>query len=435
MRIAWIGAISLALAAAATTARADCAQPGCDKGDLNGDCLIDLSDLSGFLGAFGAAAPDPGYVAEADFDDSGVVELGDLAGFLAVFGADCGPFVDPNEPNFATGTLTAYRPQFGAGYAPFLRTAVPENVEESATRGPGIRINTPADADPSGEDDLIEVTFSVTPPGAPLRLARGSGVLSVWTTRTKTPGTALTFVDDEAALPGGTTLWVEWTGLQHGEETLALVKPSGESLDTLRFHTFRAIIAALGGEDQPPTTPAIANQGTFVVAEALYARGYDVIQFDEDFVSPSGAGPVYDAIVDAIQHRLVDDVAIYGYSHGAGSTYDLAERLDVNRAGIGVFEIRYTSYVDAVENDSDVDLSQELRRPLSVFYHLNHYQHGTLFEDFLLDGGPVPNSNPPPTGLDVETTPWGANSTHFTVDDYVQVRSAIENDLVSVMAP
>lgn len=145
---------------------ADCAQPGCDKGDLNGDCLIDLSDLSGFLGAFGAAAPDPGYVAEADFDDSGVVELGDLAGFLAVFGADCGPIVDPNEPNFATGTLTAYRPQFGTGYAPFLRTAVPENVEESATRGPGIRINTPADADPSGEDDLIEVTFSVTPPGA-----------------------------------------------------------------------------------------------------------------------------------------------------------------------------------------------------------------------------------------------------------------------------
>ena len=30
-----------------------------------------------------------------------------------------------------------------------------------------------------------------------------------------------------------------------------------------------------------------------------------------------------------------------------------------------------------------------------------------------LDGGPVPDSNPPPTGLDVETTPWGAGATHF----------------------
>ncbi|MCA9243009.1 MAG: hypothetical protein KDA32_03570 [Phycisphaerales bacterium] len=428
----------MALIAAAPVgglALADCAQTGCEKGDLNGDCLIDLSDLAGFLGAFGATTGDAAYLADADFDDSGAIELSDLAGALAVFGRDCGPFIDPNEPNDATGTLTAYRPQFGTGYAPYLRTAVADGDEEDAERGPGIRINNPGDADPAGEDDLIEVTVSVSPPGAPLRLRRSANSLSVWTTRGKTPGTQVAFMSDEAALPGQTTLWVEWSAAAHGQATLSLGKPSGETLDSLRFHTFRSIVTALGGEDQVPTTPAVANSGTYVVAEALYQRGFDVLQFDEDNVSPNGSGAVYDAIVDAIQHRQVSEVAIYGYSHGGGSTYDLAERLDVNRAGIGMFEIRFTSYADSVENDSDIDVQQELRRPLSVLYHLNHYQHGTLLEDFFLDGGPVPNSNPPPTGLDVETTPWGANSTHFTVDDYVQVRSAIELDLGGVMAP
>ena len=44
-------------------------------------------------------------------------------------------------------------------------------------------------------------------------------------------------------------------------------------------------------------------------------------------------------------------------------------------------------------------------------------------------GGPVPNSNPPPTGLNVETTPWGADATHYNVDDFQQVLDAIKNSL------
>ena len=45
-------------------------------------------------------------------------------------------------------------------------------------------------------------------------------------------------------------------------------------------------------------------------------------------------------------------------------------------------------------NNSDFDTGQELRRPPSTAYHLNHYQHGQLFPDLFLDGGPVPDSCP-----------------------------------------
>jgi hypothetical protein len=62
---------------------------------------------------------------------------------------------------------------------------------------------------------------------------------------------------------------------------------------------------------------------------------------------------------------------------------------------------------------------------------LNQFQVGALLVDFGLDGGPVAGSSPPPTGLNVETTPWGANATHFVIDDFVQVHTAIRTGLTA----
>ncbi|MCA9256848.1 MAG: hypothetical protein KDA33_14465, partial [Phycisphaerales bacterium] len=231
------------------------------------------------------------------------------------------------------------------------------------------------------------------------------------------------------------TIYVEWDSAAHGVADLELETVGGVTLDAITFHTFRAIVMALGGEGQETSVPIDANNGTFVVGFALYAQGYDAFLYDEDNVTADGSGSVFDEVVDAISHRGVDRVAIFGYSHGGGSTYDLADRLDAQRAGIGNFEIEFTSYVDAVGNNSDIDTAQETRRPPSTGLHANHYQHGTLFEDFFLDGGPVTNSIPAPTGLDVETTAWGAGCTHFEIDDFVQVRSFIESNLVGAMAP
>jgi hypothetical protein len=171
--------------------------------------------------------------------------------------------------------------------------------------------------------------------------------------------------------------------------------------------------------------PVDGNHGTFQVAIALYGMGYDVHMYDEDNVTNAGNGAVFNEISTAANHRSVTQVAIFGYSHGGGSTFSLATR--VNGAGLGV-TMPFTSYCDAVENDSDADINQETRFPPGSAWHLNQFQNGT-FGNFGLDGGPVAGSNPAPTGLDVETTAWGAAATHFVVDDYAQVRNLIQTSL------
>jgi len=336
-----------------------------------------------------------------------------------------------------TGSLTAYRPMNRGAYFPFTRTPVADGDEESATLGPGIRINGNGDTDPAGEDDLIEVVVRATPANTGFVLRRSSPDLAVWTSPAATPGTELAFSGDTSAvLPFGAgatqlSLGVEWAGTGHGTAGLELLSVgSSATADRLVFHTFQSITLALGGEDQVPMEPVDPNHGTFVVAIALYELGYDVQMFDEDNVGPDGLGSVYDEIVTAVRDRGVDEVAIYGYSHGGGSTYDLSERLDIDRAGIGTFNIAFTSYVDGVGNNSDTDTSMELRFPPTSAFHANHYQVGTLTGDFFIDGGPVPGSNPPPSGLNVETTAWGAGATHFLVDDYVEVRDYIEQNFL-----
>lgn len=434
----WLAPIVI-WAAAWTPTAADICPFTC--GDFNGDGVVDWIDFGDFSDCMGLSPGSSQECACSDMDGDGTIDMHDFAVFSVLFGE----FSDETPPNCtgvfgATADMTAFRPQFGAGYAPFLRTAVSEADEESATFGPGIRLNAPGDTDPQGEDDLIEVQLDVDPPGALLALRRSDAVLKVWTTRDKQPGTEIVFIGDKSdALPLGPAqnqliLWVEWASASHGVAELH-VEPLAASApkDTLVLHSFQTIVAALGGEDQVPVDPPGSNLGTFVVARALYRQGYDVHMYDEDDVGANGSGVVFDEIANAIQNCGVTTVGIFGYSHGGGSTYDLSDLLDISRPALGVFEIQFTSYVDSVSNNSDIDIGQELRRPPSSAYHLNHYQHGSFFEDLGLDGGPVTDSNPPPTGLDVETTPWGATSTHFEVDDFVEVRDLLETSLESTI--
>lgn len=437
----------------------------CNACDANCDSLHDLADVAPFVAIMIDGAPGCSPCA-GDLDASNSVDGGDVqlfvdcllappvsTGACCLGAGDCivtaemdcagvwlGAESECSAAACAFGQLTAFRPQHGTGYFPFTRTEVSEADEESAATGPGIRVNHPGDTDPAGEDDLIELRINTTQVGIPLAIRRTHPALRLWSTRTKLAGSEVSFVNDRtsdlALNAGSATLWVEWAAAAHGESDL-LLEPSAASftLDAVRFHSFRSIVTALGGEGQVPSIPVDANNGTFVVAIALYQRGFDVHQFDEDNVSADGSGAVYNEIVTAIRDRLVGEVSIFGYSHGGGSTHDLSERLDNDRAGIGAFEIAATSYVDAVENDSDIDMQQELRRPPSTGYHANHFQIGDLFEDLLLDGGPVSNSEPPPTGLNVETTPWGAGSTHFQVDDFLNVRNFIESNIATRVTP
>jgi len=346
--------------------------------------------------------------------------------------------------------LTAFRPQQGAGsYAPFAKTAVPEAVETDPRQGPGIRLNGDDDnanglgdrfdAAVAGENDLIEVTLRGLGPG--YYLERTSDNLRVWTSASKGTSSELVFSNNRtatlafaSAAASEQTVWVEWVGLGHGEAGLSL-KPAFTSRwtlpqDSVLFHTFQSVVVALGGEDQVPSDPLDASHGMFQIATQLYGEGYDVHMHDEEDVDAAGAGVVYDEVVNAVQNRGVTQVAIFGYSHGGGSTFHLADRLSANRSAIGSFTIPYTAYVDGVADDYELQMSAETRRPPLSLWHDNFFQRGS-FSDLWLDGGPILGNPGADYEVDVESTVWGAGATHFTVDDLPEVKTAIHDHLLA----
>ncbi|RLE24264.1 MAG: hypothetical protein DRJ50_04910 [Actinobacteria bacterium] len=341
--------------------------------------------------------------------------------------------------------LTAYRPQSEFYGLPIQRYAVPEGDE--LTPGAGVRVNgddddlngvaDAVDTSVPGENDLIEVTLvaspEVPPAGIEYRLERSNGNILAWSASTKETelfgamdSVPLTF--DSSPL----TIWIEMP--QAGEADLELLawsttEQAAVASDTVHFFPYTSVIIALGGESQVPDDPPLEpnNHGTFQIALELYRQGYDVHMYDEDVVSASGAGTAYNEVVSAVDERGVLGVAIYGYSHGGGSTNALARRLDDNRGSIGLFIIEFTGYMDGIDNDSDFDIGTETALPPSTQYHANYYENPGCGL-FALCGGPIGGAD---FDLNVTSTAWGASLTHFTVDDAPEVTSGIRDQLTA----
>jgi hypothetical protein len=396
--------------------------------------LVVGDDGAGIEGSYGTSFMD-GLHAERSDDTSDPVCV-----FVQDLTARC---------DIPTVEMTAYRPQSESYGGPFQRLAIPDDEELSP--GVGIRVNGDdddangtSDADDSNvatENDLIEVTLSasipIAPAGLEYALVRSAGDVRAWTASSK--GTDLLGLSDTAVVSfegGPLTIWLEKPTAGTSDLSLVARRTSDVTViasDSLALFSFTSIVIALGGEDQVPADPPSEpnNHGTFQVAIELYKRGYDVHMFDEDVVSSSGAGTAYDETVSAIRDRGVGHVAIYGYSHGGGSTNDLARRLDDNRGTIGTFSIDFTGYVDGIDNDSDIDIGTETALPPSTGYHANYYENpGCGF--FALCGGPISGAD---FDLDVNTTVWGASLDHFTVDDASEVTTGLIDQLMLQVSP
>ncbi len=63
-------------------------------GDVTGNQMVDLSDLSALLASFGRSSGQPGYEPCAEFNGDAMVALEDLAELLANFGNDCGGCIE-----------------------------------------------------------------------------------------------------------------------------------------------------------------------------------------------------------------------------------------------------------------------------------------------------------------------------------------------------
>lgn len=361
------------------------------------------------------------------------------------FTQDLSASCDAPAPLITLG-LTAYRPQSESYGAYFQRTEVPGG--ELVTPGVGIRVNGDDDnADGTGdrdqtavtgENDLVELVLTADPPcvnNIDYVLTRSAPGLQVWADAEKQ--TPLLAGNDETVLSfsGNTmTVWVESVETGSGDLALQARNSSGAVLlsRSAHFYAFTSIVIALGGEGQVPGDPPLEpnNHGTFQIAIQLYRMGYDVHMYDEDVVVADGSGAAYNEVVSAIQQRQVGSVAIFGYSHGGGSTSDLADRLNSNRAGIGAFEITYTAYMDSIRNNSDIDIATDTSLPASTLYHANYYENPGCGL-FSLCGGPVNGAD---INLNVNSTTWGANLDHFSVDDAPEVTGAIRDHILSMVA-
>ncbi len=62
---------------------------GACPGDINGDNVVDLSDLGEVLAAFNACQGDLNYSEKIDLNGDGCIELSDLGEVLAQFGVPC----------------------------------------------------------------------------------------------------------------------------------------------------------------------------------------------------------------------------------------------------------------------------------------------------------------------------------------------------------
>ena len=392
--------------------------------------------------------------------------LGESPGEVYVEGYSCGvgtltwSLVSPSGLTVHTDTLrftvvdvglTAYRPQTeAAGYgAPFARTAVPDDVEES--QGAGIRRNgdddngnsTPdrQDTNVQDENDLIEVAITMQPSdtlpeGIRFVIERSTADVKLWGQSGKV--NALLDNNSTRGLLSGGSAWAEWVTAGTGTGSCNLTLGVWDSThnrrvysDTIRFYPFTSVVIVLGGENQVPADPVNApvKHGVFELALRLYRTGYDVHMYDEDAVDEQGAddpdvGRPNNEVVSARNDRGVTQVAIYGYSHGGGSTYLMVNRL-WNQEQI---RVDFTAYIDAVRDEAEagMDARQETRRPPESAFHANYYQEGVTnplsgFFDAGLDGGPIEDILAGDFQIDVETepagAPWQPNATHYTVDD------------------
>lgn len=64
---------------------AGCPRAGCDPGDIDGDCVVDLSDLATLLAHY----RETGGPEEGDLNGDGKIDLADLAILLSVYRNDC----------------------------------------------------------------------------------------------------------------------------------------------------------------------------------------------------------------------------------------------------------------------------------------------------------------------------------------------------------
>jgi hypothetical protein len=342
---------------------------------------------------------------------------------------------------------TAYRPQ-----NPYYRPAVPEDQEWRV----GIRRNGDDDdgdgRDPAdqkkviipdrddglvdGENDLIEtyltggVGAAGSMAGTEVIITRSSSEIRLYSLSNKADGDWFVGGSNSFVLPSDGSYWTEYVGVGDASATLTItlrdtVHERDMLSDSLTFTPLNSVVIAIGGRLQAPTDPANAQSGIYDVGRSLIDDGYDAYFFPHSAVAiADGTGPAYDELVNAIQNRGVTDIAIAGYSWGAGGTYLLSYALNNNVTGTETditkpFSLRLTGYIDGVKYDVIGD-SPEKRRPFLTQFHVNQYTSNVYWDSWPYPPKQWGFRGDPPGDDDLDRANLGVD--HVTIDDHADVK-------------
>jgi hypothetical protein len=89
----------------------------------------------------------------------------------------------------------------------------------------------------------------------------------------------------------------------------------------------------------------------------------------------------HNEVLSAFKDRNVSRIAMFGYSHGGGSTYALSQRLEQDRQTDADFAnvfsaIAFTGYIDAITVQHESGFHAERHVPRLSQFHFNYYQDG-----------------------------------------------------------
>lgn len=153
---------------------------------------------------------------------------------------------------------------------------------------------------------------------------------------------------------------------------------------------------------------ASLRQPTFDIAQKLYQEGYDIFYYDVNKHNQAVFGDLEGAATEqaktSVEDREVQELTIWGWSHGGGATYQLSktlQRLKQNGRLAGLQQIAGTAYIDAVRYRPGFGLfsetanwTAESRKPVWTVVHGNWYQRNKSQSSGRLVGTSVPGSTP-----------------------------------------
>jgi hypothetical protein len=289
---------------------------------------------------------------------------------------------------------------------------LPLPFAKARTNKVGIRLN--GDTDNGGividrafnnvipnENDLIRTDITISPQltstDSSLKyvLKKSSTKVTFWGASTK-GSTPYSIPDAGKSIISGGTLWVEWRANAHATADLsieAIETKTGNTVikDEITYSTFTSVTNAFVGEHQTAGNRTVSPGVNDWVAGEL-SEGYDVHVWDDghdwfsrDEADEWGRGPAYDELVNAVNYRGVNKLALIGYSHGGGTVYNVSWRINKNyedskgKTFLNTRQLVFTSYIDAVSNSNYFNPSEENRKPPGSLFHLNQYQENEFF--------------------------------------------------------